>query len=167
MAIPQRHASIPGTYFVTSRTWESRRLFVTDPMCSLFVETLLKYRQEGAYALHAFVLMPDHFHALLTPSQNTTLERAVQLVKGGSARRLGLERRLTFPVWQRGFSDHRIRDASDYAGHLHYIEQNPVRKQLVAQAAEYRWSSVSDAYEMNDAPQGLKPEEKARTARHG
>jgi putative transposase len=142
-------------------------LFVTDPMCTLFVESLLRYRQNGIYALHAFVLMPDHFHVLLTPSQDTTLERAVQFIKGGSARALGRERRLQFPVWQRGFSDHRIRDAVDYGYHLRYIEQNPVRKNLATQPGEYRWSSASGIYETQLPPQGLKPEEKAKTARHG
>jgi putative transposase len=162
MAIPHRHGSVPGTYFVTSRTWESRPLFVTDPMRTLFVETLLKYRLDGAYALHAFVLMPDHFHALLTPAQDTTLERAVQLIKGGSARRIGAEHQLRFPVWQRGFSDHRIRDVADYAIHRRYIEQNPVRKRPVADVGEYHWSSASSSYEMDAPPQGLKPTEEPK-----
>ena len=138
MAVPRRHAKIPGTYFVTSRTWESRCLFVTESMCLLFVETLLRYRHQRAYALHAFVLMPDHFHVLLTPSETTALERAVQLIKGGSAHAIGVERQTQFPVWQRGFSDHRIRDAGDCASHLRYIEQNPIRKRLVLKAADYR-----------------------------
>jgi putative transposase len=160
MAVPRRHGNVPGTYFVTSRTWESRQLFITGQPCLLFVETLLRYRQEGAYSLHAFVLMPDHFHLLLTPARDKTLERAVQLIKGGSARMLGLARRLQFPVWQRGFSDHRVRDAVDYANHLRYVEQNPIRKRLVADPSEYRWSSARGQYEMDEPPQGLKPQER-------
>jgi hypothetical protein len=34
----------------------------------LFVATLLRYRDNQAYQLHAFVLMPEHFHLLVTPS---------------------------------------------------------------------------------------------------
>ncbi len=157
MAIPKRHQRLPGTYFVTSRTWQNRVLFVSEPTCALFIETLLHYRAQGAYGLHAVVLMPDHFHILLTPSDETTLERAVQLIKGGSAHRIGTERRLRFPVWQRGFSDHRIRDASDYASHVRYIEQNPLRKGLVQSERDYRWSSASGIYSMDAIPQGLKP----------
>jgi putative transposase len=123
----------------------------------LFIDTLLRYRQDGDFALHAFVLMPDHFHILLTPSQETTLERAVQLIKGGSARRIELERQLRFPVWQRGFSDHRIRSAADYATHLFYIEQNSVRKKLSVNPCEYRWSSAFGKYALDPFPQGLKP----------
>jgi REP-associated tyrosine transposase len=165
MAIPSRHESSPGTYFVTSRTWESRALFVTEPMCTLFIETLLNYRQKGAYALHSFVLMPDHFHVLLTPAQDKTLERVVQLIKGGSAYKIGVNLQMRFPVWQRGFSDHRIRDAADYDSHLRYMENNPVQKRLVTQAVEYHWSS-SGKYEMDATPQGLKPKERS-AVRHG
>ncbi len=157
MAAPKRHGSFAGTYFVTSRTWESRRLFATEPMCKLFIDALLRYRQDGVFTLHAFVLMPDHFHILLTPSQETTLERALQLIKGGSSRRIGIERQLRFPVWQRGFSDHRIRSAADYTNHLVYIEQNPVRKKLAVNPCEYPWSSASGKYALDPFPQGLKP----------
>ena len=133
-------------------------MFVTEPMRQLFVDTLLRYRQTGAFALHAFVLMPDHFHVLLTPARDKTLERAFQLIKGGSAHALGKERQLRFPVWQRGFSDHRIRDAADYDNHVGYIEQNPVRKRIVTEDKEYRWSSATGAFELDPTPQGRSPQ---------
>jgi len=157
MSVPKRHARLPGTYFVTSRTWESRALFIREPACRIFVETLLHYRNEGAYELHAFVLMPDHFHLLLTPALETTLERAVQYIKGGSAHRIRKELIFRFPVWQRGFSDHRIRDVNDYEVHLRYIQQNPVKRKLVCAADEYRWSSASRQFRLDGPPQGLKP----------
>jgi putative transposase len=167
MSIPKRHGHFPGTYFVTSRTWESRRLFVNEPLSQIFVDSLLKYRDQREYTLHAFVLMPDHFHALLTPSATATLERVMQLIKGGSSHDLGEQRQMRFPIWQRGFTDHRIRDTSDYAVHLRYIQLNPVRKHLVSSAIEYHWSSFSGKFSLDGAPQGLKPEEKTLAARHG
>jgi len=148
---------MPGTYFVTSRTWESRKLFVNAAACESFVETLLHYRTEGAYLLHAFVLMPEHFHILLTPARNASLERAIMYIKGGSARRIGEKLDLKLPVWQRGFSDHRICDFRDYVAHAGYVEQNPVKRRLVGVPGEYPWSSVSGRYELDDPPQGLKP----------
>jgi putative transposase len=167
MSIPSRHHSAPGTYFVTSRTWQSRLLFATEPCCNLFLESLLHYRDTGVYLLHSFVLMPDHFHVLLTLAQGKTLERAVQFIKGGSARKLALERHMHFPVWQRGFSDHRIRDVEDFAGHNRYIEQNPVRKKFVSDARDFRWSSASGTFTMDAQPQGLKPREQGAALRHG
>src|SRR3990167_1960138 len=140
MAVPKRHARIQGTYFVTSRTWESRKLFVKPSACEIFIETLSHYRNEGAYLLHALVLMPEHFHVLLTQAPDTALERAVMYIKGGSARKIGAKLNSKFPVWQRGFSDHRVRDIADYSAHLEYIEQNPVKRRLVGIASEYLWS---------------------------
>jgi putative transposase len=157
MAIPKRHALPPGTYFVTSRTWESRPLFRKKPLAQIFMATLFHYREEGAYRLHAFVLMPDHLHVLLTPGPDKALERVVQYIKGGSAHRIGKELSFTLPVWQRGFSDHRIRDAADYEGHLQYMDQNPVKRGLVASPREYPWGSASGRFALDEPPQRLKP----------
>jgi putative transposase len=167
MAVPKRHAKLSGTYFITSRTWESRALFVKDAVCQVLVQTLLRYRRDGAYQLHAFVLMPEHFHILLTPSAGTTLERAVQYIKGGSSHEIGKGLRFRFPVWQPGFSDHRIRDAKDYEIHLRYIEQNPVRRRLAAAAGDYPWSSASGKFKLDEPPQRLKPASVATPLRHG
>lgn len=157
---------VPGTYFVTSRTWESRALFTQEARCHVFVETLFHYRNEGAFQLHAFVLMPDHFHLLLTPGVSASLERAVQLIKGGSARRIRKELSVGFPVWQRGFSDHRIRDARDYESHVRYVEQNPMKRRLVVAVGEYAWSSACGEFQLDTWPQGLKPREGEAVFRH-
>jgi REP element-mobilizing transposase RayT len=46
----------------------------------LFLDVVLNYSSQEKYLLHEFVLMPDHFHRLITPL--STLERALQLIKG-------------------------------------------------------------------------------------
>jgi putative transposase len=157
LAIPSRNGRIPGTYFVTSKAWQGRALFFREESCEVFLENLFAHRAKGAYKLHLYVLMPDHFHLLITPAPDKTLERVVQLIKGGSAHALGLVHQSTFPVWQRGFSDHRIRDARDFSEHVTYIEQNPVRRGLVENARDFAWSSATTSAEWDDAPQGLKP----------
>ena len=142
------------TYFVSSKTWESRHLFRAEPWARLFFKTLLSHRTE-AYLLHEFVLMPDHFHLLITPM--ISLERAVQLVKGGFSYRAKKELGSNAEVWQRGFSDHRIRDAEDYDKHLHYIHLNPVKEFLCNDPAEYRYSSAFPGWRLDPVPQWLKP----------
>ncbi|MGH9745265.1 MAG: transposase [Candidatus Acidiferrales bacterium] len=96
MAIPNRHGKLPGTYFVTSQAWNGHMLFQTAPNCEIFVETLLHYRDQGAYFLHGFVLMPNHFHLQLTPGSSVALERAIQFVKGGSAKKSASHKRANF-----------------------------------------------------------------------
>ena len=144
------------TYFVTSETWERRALFRAEPWARLFFKTLLSHRGK-AYLLHEFVLMPDHFHLLITPA--ITLEHAVQLIKGGFSYRVKKEIGSTAEVWQRGFSDHRIRDAEDYAIHVKYIRLNPVKKHLCESPAEYRYSSAYPGWKLDPVPQRLKPQE--------
>jgi putative transposase len=120
MAIPERRPGA-GTYFVTGVTSSRRRLFQVAANAELFLETLQAYRRQGHYKLHAFVVMPDHIHLLLSP-QGETIERVMGLIKGGYSHRLAS----TGPVWQRGFSDHRIHDAEDFRARRAYIHQNPV-----------------------------------------
>ena len=142
------------TYFVTSDAWERRALFHTVSWARLFFKVLLSHRGE-AYLLHEFVLMPDHFHLLITPL--VALERAVQLIKGGFSFQAKKELGSNMEIWRRGFADHRIRDAEDYDKHLHYIHLNPVKKHLCASPAEYPYSSAYPGWKLDPIPQGLKP----------
>jgi putative transposase len=122
-----------------------------EAACAIFIDTLMRYRDDDAHALHAFVLMPDHFHLLLTPAVDKTVERVMQYVKGGSAHAIRQRLSFSFPVWQRGFSDHRIRDEADFEGHVGYIQRNPLRRRLAAAPEAYPWSSASGRY-LLDAP---------------
>ena len=142
------------TYFVTSLTWERRPFFRHQRWAELFIQVLRHYR-ETAYFVHEFVLMPDHFHLIITPK--TSLERSIQFLKGGFSYRAKTELHSNMEVWQRGFSDHRIRDAADYAQHVEYIYSNPVRKHLCATPQEYPYSSANNKFLFDSAPQGLKP----------
>ena len=144
------------TYFVTSDTWERRALFITESWARLFFKTLLSHRGE-AYLVHEFVLMPDHFHLLITPA--IALEKAIQLIKGGFSYQAKKELGSSAEIWRRGFADHRIRDAEDYDKHLHYIHLNPVKKHLCASPEEYRYSSAYPGWKLDPIPRGLKPED--------
>ena len=141
------------TYFVTTKTWESRALFRAEPWATLFFQNLLSHRD--SYLLHEFVLMPDHFHLLISPS--ISLERAIQFIKGGFSYRAKKELLSNAEIWQRGFADHRIRDADDYEKHKHYVHLNPIKKNLCARPADYPYSSAYSGWTLDPIPQWLKP----------
>lgn len=107
--------------------------------------------------MHEFVVMPNHFHLLLTVDCGMTIERAVQFIKGGFAFRAGRELGFTAPVWQKGFSEVRVLDAEAYFRIAEYIRNNPVRRGLVLEAAQFPHSSAHAGFELDPAPQGLKP----------
>jgi putative transposase len=125
-------------------------------MARLFVETLYGYRREHKLLIHAFVLMRDHFHLLLSPLE-TTLPRAVQFIKGGFSYRAKKELGVNLEIWERGYVDRRIRDANDYCRHIEYIEQNPVRARMAADVEDYPYSSAHPGFELDPCPKGLKP----------
>jgi REP-associated tyrosine transposase len=155
MSPTREHATNNGqTYMITSAAWGRRRLFSRDVWAKLLIDTLYRYRG-SAYLLHEFVIMPDHVHIILTPRMS--LEKAVQFIKGGFSHRAKKKLGSNLEVWQKGFSDHRIRDASDYRIHPGYILQNPVRKSLCERAEEYEYSWARPGFELDSAPQGLKP----------
>jgi putative transposase len=154
---PRDHTSFGSdTNFVTANTWGKCPLFQTERMAGLFIDTLFRYRQQGKSLLHEFVVMPDHFHLLLTPVR-VLLERAVQLSKGGFSYCVTKELASNLEVWSRGYVDHRIRDENDYRQHVEYVHQNPVEAGLVASAKEYPYSSAYPGFEVDACPQGLKP----------
>jgi putative transposase len=119
------------------------------------METLHSYRGRG-YSLHQYVLMPDHFHILITPLE--TLERAVQFVKGGFSFRAKKELNSSMEIWQRGFSDHRVRDEEDFNVHVNYIYRNPAGRKPVECAADYPYCSAYPGSIKDEPPQWLKPQ---------
>jgi putative transposase len=137
-------------------TWQRARLFVVENYAKLFLKTLYAYERQGSFELHAFVVMPEHVHLLFTPSHDLTLERAIQYIKGGYSRAFGLHFGLKKEVWQRGFTDHRIRDAADFDLHRGYIHNNPVKRRLVQSASEYKYCSAYPGFRLDAWPSAAK-----------
>ena len=148
------------TFFVTGVTWQRRPLFKSEPLALLFIETLLRYRAQGRFQVHEFVLMPDHFHLLITPAPDVSLEKAVQLIKGGFSFRVKRELGSNAEVWQVGFTEHRVRGAEDFEYHANYIRQNPVRAGLAETAAEYAYGSAKGGVQLDPPLPWLKPHER-------
>jgi putative transposase len=144
------------TYFITTSTFEKRFLLQGSIMAGLFLETMFRYRDESKFLVHAFVVMPNHFHGLLTPSEDLTLERMVQLIKGGFSYRAKHELHKTYQVWQRGFTDRRVRDRVEYLRFENYIHQNPVKAKLVLNAAEFPYCSLNPEYKLDSVPSYLR-----------
>jgi putative transposase len=152
------HLPMSGcTYFVTTNSFQSTSLFQVHTSADIIVAKLLHYRDADAYQLHAFVLMPNHLHLLLTPRANTTLEKAMQLIKGGSSHEIHKQLGHRREIWQSGFHEATIRDVPDYQSKVRYIHQNPVAARLVVNPSEWKWSSASQLYALDRIPQGLKP----------
>ena len=83
----------------------------------------------SSVSVEHYVIMPDHIHLLLLIRADEygrlmvapTISRIVQQMKGYATKRIG------FPVWQKLFYDHIIRDKKDYEEHVKYIYDNPMK----------------------------------------
>jgi len=83
--------------------------------------------------------MPDHFHALITPAPDVSLEKAMQFIKGGFSFRL----RSKQDVWMRSFNETQILSAEKFANCVQYIQENPVRRGSALKPEEFQFSSAS------------------------
>jgi REP-associated tyrosine transposase len=122
---------------------------------------MLEYRERGAYLLHEFVVMPNHLHLLLTPGGETSLEKAVQLIKGGSSHQIYEQRENKIQIWSSGFHEATIRGETDYEGRRHYIRMNPVEAGLAARPEDWAYSSASGTIALDPMPSRVSSGAKA------
>jgi putative transposase len=111
-------------FFVTSVTWGRRSLFQSERAARLLLDTMFSYRERRIFQLYEFVIMPDHIHLLLAPKAGVALEWAMQFIKGGFSHRFMKETGSRMEIWQRSFTNHRIRDWTDFEKHRRYIHLN-------------------------------------------
>jgi putative transposase len=139
-------ATREGMSFVTTATQDRRPIFEITRVADLFVEALLHYRMLGHYKLHAYVVMPDHIHLLLTP-QRMSLEQAVNLIKTGFEHRL----ETALPIWEPNFTGYSIANIHDLEVVRAYMHELPVRASLVSSAEMYPHSSAYH-HTINESP---------------
>jgi putative transposase len=145
------------TFFVTSVTIKRSAIFQSERMATLLVRILQDYRRQERFLLHEFVIMPEHFHLLLTPADEIPLEKAIQYIKGGFSFRARKELGFQGSIWETSFTNHRIRDEHDYEHHRSYIRLNPVKRLLAETEESFPYSSAYPDSPLDPAPPWLKP----------
>jgi REP-associated tyrosine transposase len=110
----------------------------------LVVDALAGSRRKLHFLLYGYVVMPDHWHALIWTAYPLTISRAVQDIKWSSAGSLNRSRRFSGSVWQHQFWDRFVRHAKEFGQRLAYMHLNPVRKGLVGRPEQWRWSSYNN-----------------------
>ena len=92
----------------------------------------------------AWVILPDHFHAILKV-EGRSISGLMHSFKITYSRRFRDANRKG-SVWQNRFWDHIIRDQSDFNKHIDYVHYNPVRHGLLTDPFEYEHSSLTEYY---------------------
>lgn len=104
-------------------------------------ENLLRF--DGVkYTLHAWVIMPNHAHVLLTPASDTKLHSIMHSMKSYTANRANETLKRSGSFWAREYFDRYIRSGKHFANTVQYIHNNPIKAGLCATAHEWRFSSA-------------------------
>jgi len=116
-------------------------LFLKMPEIANVVMEAIEYRDARCFQLHAFVVMPNHVHLLMTPLVDVS--RTMQSLKRFTARQCNRVLGLTgHTFWQSESYDRLVRDGTEFQRIVRYIETNPVKAGLVATPEEFSWSSA-------------------------
>ena len=159
MAAPHRGNTGSSTYFITACAFQKQQLLQSDRMAQLFLNVLFNYRSQEKYLLHEFVLMPDHFHLLITPLLALELHHcnsSKAAILSGQRKELGFQGE----IWDKSFYDRRVRDWAECCAFRRYIRRNPVERCLVAIPEEYSYSSAKPGLVLDAVPQRLNKLEK-------
>ncbi len=86
----------------------------------------------------------------------------MQFIKGGFSYRAKKEANFNGEIWQKGYNEHRISNAQDYAKHVEYVWMNPVKVGLVERPAEYQYSSARLREEVDASPLQFRSKSNSR-----
>ena len=116
-----------------------------DPRAArLLQEKLFEFHNEF-YELHAWCVMPNHGHAMLTPYPNIGLDICMQRIKGGSSFEINRVLSRGGRLWQTESYDVWIRNEKHFSAVRRYIERNPVKAKIVRDPVLHPWSSANRA----------------------
>lgn len=116
-------------------------IFVRDEDYRFYLQCLGEACATHGCDVHAYVLMPNHVHLLLTPGRENSISKVMQSVGGRYAQYVNSAYRRTGTVWGGRYRS-TIIDPDDYLLRcMYYIEFNPVRSGIVSHPREYGWSS--------------------------
>lgn len=133
---------VPGyPHHVVQRGNNRQVIFVQDVDRARYLELLADAASAHGVAIHAFVLMPNHVHLLVTPSSETGLGLSLQAVGRAYAQWFNKRHGRTGTLFEGRFKSSVVETDRYALACMRYIEMNPVRAGLVATPSEFRWSS--------------------------
>lgn len=147
MARKRRFCAPDLSYHVVSRCINSESLLKPPRVKDLLLEVMIMAQKKYLFDLASYTIMDNHFHfTIRTLTEEHSISRIMQFIKGQFGRRYNRMYNRTGPVWNERFKDVIIEHVSDpfwYLLHLlHYQAQNPVVKGYVNNAQEYPYASI-------------------------
>ena len=134
--------TLPGYPHHVIQRGNNRQLIFTSTSDREFLLSLLEENaKKWDVAIHAYVLMGNHFHLLVTPQSTDGLPQMMQAVGRRYVRLFNDAHARTGTLWEGRYKSTLIQTDRYLLACMAYIDQNPVRAGLAAQAPDYPWSS--------------------------
>lgn len=127
---------------VTQRGVNRGAIFVDDEDRRHFLDLLHDAVRAHALHVHAYVMMDNHIHLLLTSHEAGALSAAMRRLGQCYVRAFNQRHRRVGPLWQGRFKSCLVESEAYLMTAYRYIELNPVRAAMVAHAEDHPWSSV-------------------------
>jgi putative transposase len=143
MARLPRYVLVGQPQHVIVRGNNREPIFYADEDYRFYLETLKKACAKHQCDVHAYVLMTNHVHLLITPNKSDGLSKVIQMLGRYYVQYFNYTYRRTGTLWEGRYKATLI-DSEHYAlGCYRYIELNPVRAGMVDHPSEYPWSSYA------------------------
>ena len=127
-------------YMITTNTMNREPIFTDNKAADIGMDAILFGRKQQWYYLLAFVIMPDHLHLVIIP-KDKNISECMKSIKGFTAKKINEVLGREGAIWQSGFYDYILNSEDMILTRIRYIEENPVRKGLVINPEEYKYSS--------------------------
>jgi putative transposase len=132
------------SHFVTFSCYRRQPYFARVEAFDLFVHVLEAMRRRFQLRVYGYVVMPEHVHLLISePPPATPLAEAIHYLKLSFAKRMRSLRTPCQPgnFWQKRYYDRNVRDSREFTIKLRYLHRNPVKRGLVVNPEDWKWSS--------------------------
>lgn len=134
--------TVPGyPHHVIQRGNNRQPIFVSGANYQYLLALLAESAGRFGVAVHAYVLMSNHFHLLATPSSADGLPQMMQSVGRSYVRHFNDAQGRSGTLWEGRYKSTLIQTERYLLTCMAYIDLNPVRAGLVAQPRDYPWSS--------------------------
>lgn len=118
--------------------------WLREPRIAKLVEDALLHFDGQRYQLHAWVVMPNHVHVLITPLHGYSLSSLVHSWKSFTAKEANRLLGREGAFWLEDYFDRAVRDERHFNAVVEYIENNPVKAGLCQRAADWRYGGAGD-----------------------
>ena len=141
MARPRRHL-LPGQpHHVIQRGNNRQKVFFAVDDYRAYCNWLAEAASAHDCDVHAYVLMTNHVHLLLTPEREESIPRTLQALGRRYVRAVNAAYRRTGTLWEGRYRAALIDGEAYFLTCSRYIELNPVRAAIAEHPADYPWSS--------------------------